>query len=131
MSVIGQFLRDERGSFTIEFVLWVPLFAFLLMLAVDASTVYMALTRMENAARDAVRQVSIGRLKSDAVETYVAGGLDAGPYNVSLDCSTAGIACVSISRPVASIVTFDVLASLVGQSVGAETRMRLEPGVSL
>lgn len=129
--MIGRFLKDERGSFTIEFVLWVPLFAFLLMLASDASFMYLTLTRMENAARDAVRQVSIGRLDADTVDSYVAGGLDAGPYEVSIECSTSEIACITISRPVATIVTFDVLSSLVGQSVGAETRMRLEPGVSL
>jgi hypothetical protein len=28
-------------------------------------------------------------------------------------------------------VTFTVFSSLIGQSVGAETRMRLEPGVTL
>jgi Flp pilus assembly protein TadG len=129
--MIGRFLRDERGSFTIEFVLWVPLFAFLLMVASDASFMYLTVTRMENAARDAVRQVSIGRLDSATVQTYVAGGLDAGPYNVSLDCSTSEVACITITRPVASIVTFNVFSSLLGQSIGAETRMRLEPGVSL
>ena len=129
--MIRRFLKDERGSFTIEFVLWVPLFAFLLMVASDASFMYLTMTRMENAARDAVRQVSIGRLDADTVGGYVAGGLDAGPYSVSLDCSTSEIACIRITRPVATIVAFDVFASLLGQSVGAETRMRLEPGVSL
>lgn len=129
--MIRRFLADERGSFTIEFVLWVPLFAFLLMLTSDASFMYLTMTRMENAVRDATRQVSIGRLSRDEVPDYVQGELDAGPYEVSTDCSTDEFACVRVSRTVNSIVTFNVLTALIGETVGAETRMRLEPGVTL
>ena len=129
--MLRGFWSDERGSVTIEFVLWVPLFSLLLMVASDASFMYLTMTRMENAARDAARQVSIGRLATDSVGTYVATGLDDGPYSVSAECSTTDYACIRITRTVDSIVTFGVLSSLIGTSVGAETKMRLEPGVAL
>ena len=125
------FWRDERGSGTIEFVLWVPLFSFLLMVATDASFMYLTMTRMENAARDAVRQVSIGRLQTAAVDTYVAARLDSGPYSVSAACSTADVACIRITRPVNTVVSFNIFSALLGESLGTETRMRVEPGVAL
>lgn len=129
--MIRCFLAEERGSFAIEFVLWVPLFAFLLMLTSDASFMYLTMTRMENTVRDAARQVSIGRLARNDVPDYVKGQLDAGPYEVSTDCSTSEVACVRVSRAVNSIVAFNVLTALIGKDAGAETRMRLEPGVKL
>lgn len=126
-----RFARDERGGVTIEFVLWVPVFAFLLMLTVDASFMYLTITRMENAARDAARRVSIGQFTTATIEDYVLSELTDGPYDVSAACSTTDYACVQIVRPVDSIVTFGVLQALVGQTVGAETKMRLEPGVTI
>jgi Flp pilus assembly protein TadG len=126
-----RFLKEDRGSVTIEFVLWVPIFAFLLMLTADASFMYLTITRMENAARDAARRVSIGQYDTTTIDDYVLSELTDGPYAVSADCSTNEYACVQISRSVNSIVTFGVLQALVGQTVGAETKMRLEPGVSI
>lgn len=129
--MMKRFLRDDRGSVTIEFVLWVPIFALLLMVTADASFMYLTITRMENAARDAARRVSIGQFNTDTIDNYVLSELTDGPYSVSAACSTSDYACVQISRPVNSIVTFGVLTALLGQSVGAETKMRLEPGVSI
>ena len=126
-----RFAKDEKGSATIEFALWVPLFAVLLMLASDASFMFLTMTRMEDAARDAARRVSMGQLNTASVGTYVVSTLDAGPYSVSAACSTGDYACVRITRPVDSIVTFTVLEPLLGTSIGAETKMRLEPGVTL
>lgn len=126
-----RFLRDSRGSATIEFVLWVPVFAFLLMLTADASFVYLTTTRMENAARDAARRVSIGQYDTTTIGSYVLSSLDAGPYTVSAACSTTDYACVTITRPVDSVITFNVLDSIIGQNLAVETKMRLEPGVSI
>lgn len=129
--MFDSFLSDDRGSVTIEFVLWVPVFAVIMMLASDASFMYLTMTRMENAARDAARRVSMGQLDTATVSNYVASGLDSGPYSVSAECSTIDYACVQIQRPVDSIVSFRVLTALLGTSIGAEMKMRLEPGVTL
>jgi Flp pilus assembly protein TadG len=47
-----RFLRDERGSATIEFVLWVPVFMILLVATTDASILYLHHTEMWNVSRD-------------------------------------------------------------------------------
>ncbi len=129
--MLHRFLSDDRGSVTIEFVLWVPIFAVLMMLASDTSFMFLTMTRMENASRDAARRVSMGQLDRQTVSSYVMAGLDTAPYTISADCSTADYACVQIRRPVSSIVTFSVLSALLGETVATETKMRLEPGVTL
>lgn len=127
---VARFVQDDHGSVTIEFVLWMPLFSLLLMIAADASLMYLTMTRMENVARDAARRVSMGQLSPATVAGHVAGQLS-GPYSASAACTTAELACVQISRPVDSVITFAVFGPLIGQSVGTRTMIRLEPDVTL
>jgi len=56
----SQFLRDEHGSATIEFVLWVPVFVVLLVAATDATILYLHHTEMWNVSRDVARRVAVG-----------------------------------------------------------------------
>ena len=62
MGKISAFLRDERGSYTIEFCLWIPMFLVFLAATVDASLLYLTHNNMWNAARDTARRASTGEL---------------------------------------------------------------------
>lgn len=125
----GRFLADQRGSATIEFVLWIPVFAALLMLTADASITYLTATRMENAARDAARRVSIGQYDTASIVDYVSAELNNQDYVVTATCTTEDYACVNISRPVDTVITFGILSALLGQSINAQSKMRYEPTV--
>ncbi len=57
---VSQFLRDEHGSATIEFVLWVPIFVVILVAATDATILYLHHTEMWNVSRDVARRVAVG-----------------------------------------------------------------------
>ena len=125
-----RFFRDANGSATIEFVLWVPLFGFLLMLTANAAFTYLDMTRMENAARDGARRISIG-IDSASVTNTVAAQLPDGDYTVDVSCTTVEVACVRISRPSDSMLPFNNfmgVGNLLGKTFGAEVRMRREPG---
>ncbi len=64
----SRFLRDERGSATIEFVLWVPVFVIILVAATDATVLYLHHTEMWNVSRDIARRVAVGDMtEADAV----------------------------------------------------------------
>ena len=66
----SQFLRDEHGSATIEFVLWVPVFVILLIAAIDATVLYLHHTEMWNVSRDIARRVAGNDLsEADAAAT--------------------------------------------------------------
>lgn len=129
---VSKLWRDEAGSSTVEFVLWVPLFAFLLMLTVNASFVYMDLTRMENAARDGARRIAMGN-DAESVVSAVMSQLPSGDYNIDTNCTTTEVACISVSRPSESILPFANflgIGNLLGQTFGSEIRMHKEPGVA-
>lgn len=130
MDQIQRFLWDETGSATIEFVLWVPLFAFLLAFTASISFVYLDAARMENAARDGARRISMGQ-DTAAVTTAMAQQLPDLGYNIDASCTTTEVACISITRPsenVLPFVNFSGVSSLLGENFGAEVRMRREPG---
>ena len=65
MRTIWAFLREDRGSYTIEFCLWIPMFLVFLAATVDASLLYMTHNNMWNAARDTARRASTGEFKND------------------------------------------------------------------
>ncbi len=65
---VSQFLRDEHGTATIEFVLWVPIFVVILVAATDATILYLHHTEMWNVSRDVARRVAVGDItEADAV----------------------------------------------------------------
>lgn len=131
MNKILSFIQNEDGSSTIEFVLWVPLFGFLLMLTVNTSFVFLDLMRMENAARDGARRVATGEFNVTTVEPFVLAQLPAADYGADTDCSNAEYACVKISRPTESMLPFRNflgVGSLLGKSFGVTIRYKYEPG---
>lgn len=60
------FLKDEKGSATVEFVIWIPLFTFFLMITIDASVLWVTHSQMWNVARETARRITTGELASAA-----------------------------------------------------------------
>ena len=62
---------DDSGATTVEFVLWVPMFMFILMITVDVSLLFLRQSNLWYVARDTARQISIRRLQTPAeAEAY-------------------------------------------------------------
>ena len=60
MHWINEFLGEEDGALTIEFILWIPIIVAVLITVIDATTVYVTHTEMWNVARNVTRQMSTG-----------------------------------------------------------------------
>lgn len=90
MMSAGCFGRDEKGSATIEFVLWIPLFLALLVLVVDVSTIYVTHTEMWNVARDTARRMAKGDMTAAQAKAYAEGAMSLRdfPYQVETDYDT-------------------------------------------
>ena len=130
MSRFKQFIHDDRGSATIEFVIWIPWFMFLLMITTDISFVYYSLTTMANTSRDAARRLSTGEIEPANLTGFVNGKLGGGGYTID-NCSTADEACVRITRPFSKTAVFGrFLGDLIDKDLSAQTAMRKEPGVT-
>ena len=132
------FLRDDRGSQTIEFVLWLPITVALLIIIIDASMLYLTHTEMWNVARDTARRMTTGVLATeDLAEAYANEQLnlyrtfDSG-YNVvtQRDPDTAMTVVITLSLSDASIITsyfgLDLLEILPG-TMAARVVARAEP----
>lgn len=68
-----RFIADEEGSFSIEAVIWMPVFAMILAIIMNVSLVFFNESQMLRIVQDANRAFSLGRLE-DAyeTETYIA-----------------------------------------------------------
>ena len=131
---ISNFLRDERGSQTIEFVLWVPVLMALLVTVIDATTIYLAHAEMENIARDTARRMMTGTIgnKEDA-EAYAQGRLNYYDYVHDVDAvwDNEASMVVNISTNVGDVVPFGYLIQAVlSDNIYAQVTMRGDPDVN-
>jgi Flp pilus assembly protein TadG len=72
----SKFSKDESGSATIEAVIWLPAFAFVLAIIMNISMVFFYESQLTRVVQDGNRAFSLGRLAdSDAVQQYILGRL--------------------------------------------------------
>lgn len=67
-SEIKAFLRQEGGSATIEFVLWLPIVMAILLLVVDSSMLFMSRSHAMRVLQDTNRLYSVGQFTGTTAE---------------------------------------------------------------
>jgi Flp pilus assembly protein TadG len=65
---IKAFLRQEDGSSTIEFVLWLPIVVLILLLIVDSSMLFMSRSHAIRVLQDTNRLYSVGQFTGTSAE---------------------------------------------------------------
>lgn len=69
---IKAFFRSEDGSFTIESLIWIPIYVFIVALVLNVSIVFDAQSQLLRIVQDSNRSYSVGRITDTwAVEQYV------------------------------------------------------------
>ena len=144
MRGILTFLRDDRGSQTIEFVLWLPIIGALLVIISYASILYTTHTEMWNVARDTARRMTIG-VYDDGITGVMdeAAAIDYAQSQLRLyEFLGSGYDVIATEDTVAETMTvvitlgvsdgsFDAgffgAFSLVGGTLAARVVMRAEP----
>lgn len=124
---VSRFFRDEGGSATIEFVLWVPVFVVLLVATTDATILYLSHTEMWNVSRDIARRLSVGDLtEAQAVEEAKKElFLYSRAYTVG---TSVGIdVVVEITTNVGDASVFGFFEPVLGRDLSARVVMRREP----
>ena len=123
----SRFVRDERGSVTIEFVIWVMPFIFMLAATVDASMLYLTHTEMWNVSRDLARRLAIGDMtEAEAVdearkELFLYGN----DYTLATSVGTDVVVEISTSFKDASV--FGIFGAVIDGNLTARVVMRKEP----
>lgn len=90
--ILRRLCRDEDGSYTIEFVIWIPIFAILLAIVLNLSMVFYYESQMLRVAQDATRAYSMGRfIEADGktadvlAEEYITANLSFVNANFTVD----------------------------------------------
>ena len=127
-NLLRAFLRETRGSVTVEFVMWVPVFCGLLMLFADTSLTYMNQSNFWNVGRETARIVARHGFDAEAAETYAETHASFGAYRptalVTIDDSTV---TVTITAEASAMSLFGILNFVQGQTIEARVTDVLEP----
>ncbi|MEE4235430.1 MAG: hypothetical protein V2I51_01780, partial [Anderseniella sp.] len=76
-SWLRAFYRSENGSYTIESVIWLPIYVFILAIMMNVSMVFFNESQLLRVVQDANRSFAIGRISTlAAVEQYVTERID-------------------------------------------------------
>ena len=127
-SALRAFHRAERGSVTIEFVMWVPVFCGLLMLFADTSLTYMNQSNFWNVGRETARIVARHGFDAEAAESFAETHASFGRFTpeaqVTIDGSTV---TVTITADAKSMSLFGILNFAQNQTIEARVTDVLEP----
>jgi len=125
---IRQFAKNETGVITIEFVMWMPAFGFILAFIVDFSFIFMTTASMWDTARDAARRIALQKMTADQAEKYVLASLFTPSSNFSIKAvEGAEEVTVTITTPINDATAFRMYAAMLPGDLVAHVIMLREP----
>ena len=117
-----NFLRDDKGSPSFEFLLWVPIFVALLIIVMDATTLYISQTEMENVARDTARRIVKG-LPPDLARANALNSMSLRdlPYSVvaTFDPAIGADVTIALQSGDKSYLAYANTLMILGTTIGA------------
>jgi Flp pilus assembly protein TadG len=130
----ARFARDERGSVTVESVLWLPVFLAFLGIAVDASVIFSNRSLILRTIQDANRMLAIGRFDNEAdTEQFVQDNLQVCPLGVcppevtvTTTTDATGVITTRVEVPAEMIDAIGLFGLLTGFNVAAEAEYMSE-----
>ncbi len=127
--VSRRFLGDESGTATIEFVLWIPVFAVILVAAIDATILYLHHTEMWNVSRDVARRVAVADITEAEAAAVVEQELFlyADAYFVATSDPTDMDVWIGIQTKVSDASVFGFFEPVLDDYLSAVVTMRREP----
>ncbi len=126
---VRAFISDVRGSATLEFILWVPVYVILLVAVTDASILYLTHTEMWNAARVSARSISVGALAVADVPGHAKERLLLGGRTYTVAASDTDPVTVQISVNVGDASVFGFFKPVLARQLIARVEMMKEPVV--
>lgn len=115
-----RFFRDENGSYTLEFVIWMPIFAILLAIVMNLSMVFYYESQMLRVTQDATRAYSLGRFIESSedgtaevqAEQYIQANLNFINAPLTVDVTTVGsVAQATVRANAAEMMPFSLMSA--------------------
>jgi Flp pilus assembly pilin Flp len=126
--LMKRFMSREEGSTSIEFVLWLPLLVAVLMVAVDASVLYMRQSNLWQVSRDTARIVSRHGMTEGIAEAYARSEVQFGDYVPAVDVVIDGqLVTVSMAASLDQVAPLGIFNFAVGDLLVASITQSMEP----
>lgn len=127
LASLRAFKRREDGSATIEAVLWLPAFFYILALSVDTTMIFHGYSRVIRVVEDVNRGISVGRIKTvDEGKTKIATALS-NYKGVTSDIKVVdGVVVTTVAVPVGSMVFMGAIKPLLGKGIEVKTQQYKE-----
>lgn len=119
---------DDGGSATIEFVLWVPVAVFLLLLTVDVGQIFLKQAQATRLVQDANRALSVGKLHTAvATDAFIKDRLAGFSTGVTTQTAiTAGIISTTTQIPLRDLAITKVLPFGDGAAITIQSSHTME-----
>jgi hypothetical protein len=108
---IRRFLQCQSGSYTIETVIWLPIYIFILVLTINVSMVFFNESQILRVVQDSNRSFAVGRINSlEAAEQYVIDRLAYLNVTPAVNSQLVdGIIYTNLSIPATQLMPFGML----------------------
>jgi Flp pilus assembly protein TadG len=119
--------RDESGAATIEAILWLPMFFYILALSVDVTMVFHSYSRIIRAVEDVNRGLSVGRIKTiDEGKQRIKNDL-VNYKGVQTDIKIIdNVVVTNVSVPVTSLAFLGAVRPMMDKNVMVRTQQYVE-----
>lgn len=109
-------LRRDEGSATVESVLWIPVFAFLLFLMADSAIIFGSEARILRVVQDANRSLSVGRFRStDETENFILVQIGNLTKNATVETTvTNGLIVSRVQLPASDLSASQMIPAFAG-----------------
>lgn len=126
--LVKRFFDREGGAVTVEFVLWLPLLLGVLLIAVDASVLYMRQSNMWQVSRDTARIVSRHAMDEDAARAYAVLQSKLGSTVPTVDVQISGpLVTVRMAADLDELAPIGIFNFALNEQLSAEITQALEP----
>ncbi|OWU84160.1 hypothetical protein ATO6_13965 [Oceanicola sp. 22II-s10i] len=121
---MGAFTRDERGSATVESVIWIPIFVWVLALIINVSMIVFEKNQAYRIVQNANRILSTGNMSSTTqVEEYIQAELASFAPNAQVNTSIEnGVVTSRVYYQISDLLLPNVIEQLanIGITISAK-----------
>ena len=124
---MSDFVRRDDGAATIEAILWLPMFFYILALSIDVTMVFHGYSRVIRVVEDVNRGLSVGRITSiDEGKAKITSGL-LNYQNVTATIAIVdGVVVTNVSVPVGSMVVLGAVTMMMDKDIQIKTQQYVE-----
>ena len=129
---LSRFRRCEDGSYSLEAIIWMPIFAILLCVIMNVTMVFCSESQMLRVTQDANRLLSLRRFEdTDEVVAYIRDRLDyldlGNDLQISSVVNTSGVITTSLSTSASNLMPFNFMrATFASVGVGVTAQHIIE-----